>query len=253
MAEDDSKGDVKRPVEEGWETARPKKKRKAAQILAVDINGSYSPGLADVQSLLLRIFTEQYGENPRWLCVRGMNLVKCCRVVLLPCLESTVVLNRPASAPFLTSLLRSKNRVAMKTSSEVEHFPKDQGAADAGSRMLLSLLAARAKPTVAKKAKAPAKVQPGASEAKVPIRDYLVSEEARNRSGYPDKSFCGKPGWIVLPERSDLGEGQLPGEHADEQASLDPDAKHLAALDCEMVMLLALASDTFGLPGGELA
>ena len=80
--------------------------------------------------------------------------------------------------------------------------------------MLLSLLAARAKPTVAKKAKAPAKVQPGstlrfwlapgpcdkllnvdwswpgASEAKVPIRDYLVSEEVRNRSGYPDKSFC---------------------------------------------------------------
>ena len=79
----------------------------------------------------------------------------------------------------------------MKTSSEVEHFPKDQGAADApqkafwilddfrsraapgsaklkaqaGSRMLLSLLAARAKPTVAKKAKAkaPAKVQPGLS------------------------------------------------------------------------------------------
>eukprot|EP00439_Symbiodinium_sp_Y106_P010214 s3370_g1.t1 len=240
MADDDSKGDVKRPVEEGWETARPKKKRKAAQILAVDVNASYSPGLADVQSLLLRIFTEKYGENPRWLCVRGMNLVKCCRVVLLPCLESTVVLNRPASAPFLTSLLRSKNRVAMKTSSEVEHFPKDQGAADAGSRMLLSLLAARAKPTVAKKAKAkaPAKVQPGASEAKVPIREYLVSEEARNRSGYPDKSCCGRPGWVVLRERSDQGEGQLPApvEGADEQASLDPDAKHLVALDCEMVM-----------------
>ena len=24
----------------------------------------------------------------------------------------------------------------------------------------------------------------------MPIREYLVSEEARNRSGYPDKSCC---------------------------------------------------------------
>ena len=45
------------------ETARPKKKRKAAQILAVDVNGSYSPGLADVQSLLLRIFTAACSQD----------------------------------------------------------------------------------------------------------------------------------------------------------------------------------------------
>ena len=36
---------------------------------------------------LLDTVAARYGENPRWLCVRGMNLVKCCRVVLLPCLE----------------------------------------------------------------------------------------------------------------------------------------------------------------------
>mmetsp|Transcript_66788 Transcript_66788/g.157291 ORF Transcript_66788/g.157291 Transcript_66788/m.157291 type:complete len:585 (-) Transcript_66788:116-1870(-) len=228
---------AKRAVEEGWEVAGPKKKRKTNQSLALNLthNLTHQPTLADVQNLLLRIFTEQYGENPRWLCVRGMNLVKCCRVVLLPCLESKVVLNRPASAPFLSALLRGDHRVSMKSSGEVEHFPRDQGASDAGSRLLFALLAARAKPSVGKK-KQPSQKEAtdksntsGAGQQKMPISSYLASEEARRRSGYPDGSYRQATGWIVLPaqeKRDDL-----------EQTTLqDPDARHLVAIDCEMVM-----------------
>ena len=89
--------------------------------------------------------------------------------------------------------------------------------------MLLSLLAARAKPTVAKKKQGQPKPVTlpgaafslgfcnlaletsaavryqfhsslrdwtGASEPKPPIKDYLASEEARSRSSYPDRSRC---------------------------------------------------------------
>lgn len=195
---------------------------------------SYRPTLADVQNLLLRILTQEYGENPKWLNFRGMHLVRRVAIVLLPCLDSgTACAAGEQQAPVLTRLTKGPGFVPTKSASELEFFPQDQHAYLAGCRLLRTLLSARARPAVQSR-KLPSAVP--SEQAKPQIRSYLASEMERERSGFPVLEDS-RSGWICT-NRNIKGEPS-DGKHEDASAvddnSIDSDRTRLIAVDCEMV------------------
>jgi len=262
---------------EATEVVRPKKKKKQLARVAVELQaGSYRPKLADVGNLLLRVFSNDYGENPKWAFVRGMNLVRAAVVLLVPCLDAQTARSHRQVAPTLSRLLGSGTSVAMRSAGEIEFFPADQDAPLAACRMVRTLLCARARPTVtSKKAAGP---PTGGANSLPPIRSYVASAEDRARSGYPLLDALGA-GWICTKARSasvavgfvggasdghlDVGSTEV-ANSADCERSLcqdaavgggasaatalctgtacggaldaDSDRKLLVALDCEMVM-----------------
>lgn len=183
-----------------------------------------------MQNLLLRIFTAEYGENPRWCCVKGMNHTKSALVVFIPCLDRKTVNAHRDHAPLLMSLLESTAATSMRTSGEIEHFPGDQGSSRAGCRMLKTILSAHARQAVTSKKKALFSSPPKKLE-KPPISSYLATPEEMARSGYPEPECGSQPGWITT---SSSTSSRCTGG-TDDAASDDPDQKHLVALDCEMV------------------
>lgn len=65
------------------------------------------------------------------------------------------------------------------------------------------------------------------SEFVPPIRTYLATAQERARSEYPDEDSLQIQGWVTT-----AGSSADPARRDD---ATDPDAKHLVALDCEMV------------------
>eukprot|EP00928_Gymnodinium_smaydae_P029682 TRINITY_DN22288_c0_g1_i1.p1 TRINITY_DN22288_c0_g1~~TRINITY_DN22288_c0_g1_i1.p1 ORF type:complete len:630 (+),score=99.42 TRINITY_DN22288_c0_g1_i1:37-1890(+) len=217
--------------------APKRKKAKTAQVAVELVAGKHQPTLADIQNLLLRVFTTEFGDNPRWLNVRGMGLIRSCHVAMLPCLDRATVQSNAAAAPVLAQLLESSGTITMRSSSEIEFFPRDQRAPDASSRLLRSLLSAKSKPAVT--CKKPAKANLSEAKAKkLPISTYLASAEERGRSGYPDASFRSRDGWVstagVVKTRNAEGTGER--KEQEDGSQVDPDLANLVALDCEMVM-----------------
>ncbi|CAK0908305.1 unnamed protein product [Prorocentrum cordatum] len=206
--------------------AGPKRQRPEPAVAVSLQGGQPSPCLNDVQNLLLRVFTAEFGENPRWLCVRGMPLVEAAAVVLLPCLDAGTARAAGGAAPLLSRLLRGPGAVGSRAPGEVEHFP-GKDAALAGDRMLRTLLAARGRPAVSSKKRAAAPAQPLDPEAATtPLSAYLASAEARERSEYPTLGAAGEPaaGWVTT---RGLGGGG---------AGAGDDRSDLVGLDCEMVL-----------------
>eukprot|EP00421_Protoceratium_reticulatum_P010284 CAMPEP_0168403412 /NCGR_PEP_ID=MMETSP0228-20121227/24114_1 /TAXON_ID=133427 /ORGANISM="Protoceratium reticulatum, Strain CCCM 535 (=CCMP 1889)" /LENGTH=457 /DNA_ID=CAMNT_0008417011 /DNA_START=151 /DNA_END=1520 /DNA_ORIENTATION=+ len=207
---------------------KPKKARIAPVGLDI-LSTAYQPTLADLQNLLLRVFTLEYGENPKWVCVRGMGLIRTARVFLVPCLDSATIRSSKDSAPALAALLDGPGVIAMRSAAEVEHFP-DRGIHRAACRMLRTLFSAKAKPPVTCKRARPAE-RAGRAEPeapRVPICAFMASAEELARSGYPSEGMARAPGWASTAGRGtrDLAAG--PGD--------DEDRAKLRAIDCEMVM-----------------
>lgn len=234
-------------VQEG---GRNKKAKKSP--VSVDIRvGNYQPTLSDAQNLILRVFTSEYGENPKWVCIRGMNLIRTAVVVLVPCLDAGTVRGKEDVAPVLAGLLQSSSAMSMRSAGEIEHFPLDQGATRAACRMVRMLLSAKAKPPVTcrKPAQAP---KDGTAKQRPPISTYLASEEERARSGYPGPEMAGQAGWVSTgPGNGATTEAQVPPPAATPPAAEPPpaaaaapagpdaDRAQLVALDCEMVLTAA--------------
>lgn len=185
------------------------------------------PTLNDVQNLILRLLTSDYGENPRWIFIRGMNLVKKVVVVFVPCLDEAVVAAHEDHSPTLARLLRGAGCTKMRSAGEVEHLPADRSPRLVGCRLLQILLSATARPAVAcKKKAAPAEKKPPSK--RLPLEAYLATAEERARSGYPAPKALSQPGWSSLTTA--VRNNPTP-ESAD-----DPDRALLFGVDCEMVM-----------------
>jgi len=215
-----------------------KKKRRKKEPVAVELQtrgGKCIPTLAEIQSLLLRIFTAEHGENPKWVCIRGMGLVSHAVVLLVPCLDAATLRSCSDKAPAAASLLQSPWASTMRTSGEVEHFPRHLGVERVACRMVRMLLSARVKPAVKRKTAAPASAKP-------PIRTYLASAAELARSGYPTRLYLDdREGWVsTVPSLTGTTvqaevnqEGAADGVSKDSKD--DADRGLLLGVDCEMV------------------
>ncbi|CAE8649865.1 unnamed protein product, partial [Polarella glacialis] len=118
-------------------------------------------------------------------------------VVMIPCLDSKTVQANESSAPVLAQLIQGKGALVMKSSGEVEHFPKDQGILSAGCVLVRKLLSAQAKPAVTCRRPPQAAAEDSILRKKPPISTYLASKEEMARSGYPDEEMLSQPGWVT--------------------------------------------------------
>lgn len=213
--------------------AQGKRQRHDASAVGLEVLASgYRPTLADVQSLLLRVFTTEYGQNPRWVNVAGMSRIRSATVVLVPCLDLQTLSEHRAHAPLLWRLACGAGSVASRSAGDIEGFPAEPPVPLVGDRLLRLLLSAKNRPSVTS---GKAKAQPKAAQAEVqlPIREYLASTADRIRSGYPMPGTGLGPGWVTTKRTSGAG-GNDAGNTADREG--DPDRSRLVALDCEMVM-----------------
>lgn len=222
--------------------------KKAAVSVAVELQvGAKGPTLGDVQNLLLRLFTSEYGDNPQWILIRGMSLIRSAVVMLLPCLDAGTVGANESHAPGLARLLKGSSCTKMRCAGEIEHMPADQCAHLVGCRLLQGLLSARARPAVSSK-RLPVGIPKPAAGPKPHIATYLASAEERARSGYPGAADASRPGWALLHGAAPASAG------AQLQGTEDPDRALLYSMDCEMVLTAsgpALARCTVVGPDGE--
>lgn len=262
-----STGDNKdtRPAPWGSEDGGKKKKRKKQAAVAVELQtrgGKCIPTLTEVQNLLLRIFTAEHGENPKWLCIRGMGLVNHAVVLLVPCLDAATLRTCGDKAPATARLLQSPWASTMRSSGEVEHFPRHVGLNRAACRMVHMLLSARVKPAVKNKTAAAAAAAVAAAATKPPIRTYLASAEALARSGYPTRLYLDdREGWISTGSslqcttvEVEFKRDGTDGGSMDSKVD-DPDRALLLGMDCEMVQTAsgsALARVSIVGPEGEV-
>jgi len=210
---------------------KPLKKKARKAVVGFELlPGAYRPQLVDVQNLLLRVFTSEYGENPKWACVRGMNNVRSAVVFLLPCLDTEVLRANREATPNLTRLMTSAGARRMRSAGEIEWFA-DKRESSVGNRALRILLGAKAKPAVSwRKSSVTASQSP--APTRPPLKVYLASADERARSGYPTQSQAGS-GWVTTATNEDPKQ-RLDEVHA-ATPGLDPDRSNLFGLDCEMV------------------
>lgn len=207
-----------------------KKKRQAGPAVGIDIlSNSYRPTLSDIKNLLLRTFTSEYGENAKWVNVKGMGLIRSAIVVLVPCLSTSIVRAHAANAPTLANLLDCPGFVPMRSAGEVQHL---QAKADASIGCCLSrvLLTAKAKLAVQNRKKT-ATPKPAVLGPRLPVRSYLVSAADKQRSEYPTEL---SDGWVSTKcvDEDPAASPQVP---AGDSPAADPDLARLIGLDCEMV------------------
>lgn len=206
-----------------------KQKRQKGPAVAIDlVAGNFRPTLADIKSLLLRTFTSEYGENAKWVNVKGMGLIRSATVVLVPCLNSSVVRAHALQAPTLASLLDGSGFVAMRSAGEVHYLPAKKDTL-IGCRLSTLLLSARAKPAVTNR-KAQGAAKPAALGPRLPVKSFLASTEEKQRSDYPTVS---SDGWVSTKHSNDPA--SAPPAPVSESPADDPDLGRLVGVDCEMV------------------
>jgi len=245
---------AKRPLSESsLADASASCQKRAKSRVALDIQSRYhKPTLSDIQNLILRMFTTEYGENPKWIFVRGMSFVRNLRIVLIPCLDAQSVHANEGSAPVISSLLDGRGGLAMKSWAEIEAFPKHQAPAFAGCRLVASLLATKARRAVKPAKKTKSAPATAVKPLSLPmVNSYLATPQELSRSGYP--SFERLPlGWVCT---TDAELNPETGAATGVSASVDPGRAKLVAIDCEMVLVAsgqALARVSVIGPGREL-
>eukprot|EP00928_Gymnodinium_smaydae_P044408 TRINITY_DN29624_c0_g1_i1.p1 TRINITY_DN29624_c0_g1~~TRINITY_DN29624_c0_g1_i1.p1 ORF type:complete len:652 (-),score=157.83 TRINITY_DN29624_c0_g1_i1:50-2005(-) len=206
------------------------------------------PSLAEVQSLLLGLFSGDHSKTQSWVRVGNASLLQRVVVAVAPCADLQTLREHSTDAPFLSRLLLNQHKLF-----PMRHSSPPPISADKSCPLICALLSMSSQ-TSGKQTKP---VAAGVS----PIESFVATREQLSRSGYPLEEQLG---WVRAQARTgaEVAEKSAPpaqnviaaaatvddadgwtqvaskkrrGKQTSAQNMVDKDRRHLMALDCEMV------------------